>query len=356
MLNNERQISSTVIKQVALLAIILTLSYLICSNLSMFIPSVLGAATLYIMCRDFNFYLQRKRQWKPMWASLFILFQSLVVLIIPVYFFADSLIVRIINSQQYLEQLSDFLNKIQEYIYSQTGVDVLSKDNITKIQSLAAQLSTEIVSTTVNMVTIVSSMYFILYFMFANARQFEHALMTAIPFKRANTDLIGQKFRKLVIANAVGIPVVALGQGIVALIGYFIFGAPSPMFLFGLTAIASMIPIVGGAIVYIPVSIFMVAQGDSTGGVLLALYCLVVVGLTDNVLRFTLLKKLEDIHPLNTVFGIIMGMNLFGFMGLVFGPIMVSITVLLIQIYKDEFLSGDDEPISSLKEGEINNQ
>jgi predicted PurR-regulated permease PerM len=52
----------------------------------------------------------------------------------------------------------------------------------------------------------------------------------------------------------------------------------------------------------------------------------VVVGLTDNLLRFTLLKKLENIHPLNTVFGIIMGMNLFGFMGLIFGPILISLT------------------------------
>jgi len=149
-----------------------------------------------------------------------------------------------------------------------------------------------------------------------------------------------------VVANAVGIPVVALGQGIVAIIGYYIFGAPSPVLLFALTAIASMIPIVGAGIIYVPVCIFMVAEGNTTNGILLLTYCLIIVGLTDNVLRFTLLKKLEDIHPLNTVFGIIMGMNLFGFMGLVFGPIMVSITILLIEVYKDEF--SDQEVESSL--------
>ncbi|WOC52314.1 hypothetical protein BPO_1667 [Bergeyella porcorum] len=92
---------------------------------------------------------------------------------------------------------------------------------------------------------------------------------------------------------------------------------------------------------------FLFAEGDTVSGAGLLLYCLIVVGLTDNVLRFTLLKKLEDIHPLNTVFGIIMGMNLFGFMGLVFGPILVSMTVLLIQIYHDEF-SGDDEDSNNL--------
>jgi predicted PurR-regulated permease PerM len=140
----------------------------------------------------------------------------------------------------------------------------------------------------------------------------------------------------MVIANAVGIPVVALGQAIIALIGYFILGAPSPMLLFTLTFITSMIPIVGAAIIYVPVGIFMMASGDNNG-LWMILYCVVIVGLTDNILRFTLLKKLEDIHPLNTVFGIILGLEIFGFMGLVFGPILVSITLLLIQIYTNEF-------------------
>jgi predicted PurR-regulated permease PerM len=104
-----------------------------------------------------------------------------------------------------------------------------------------------------------------------------------------------------------------------------------------------MVPVVGAAIVYIPVCIYMIAEGNTGTGLGLAAYCLIVVGLTDNVLRFTLLKKLEDIHPLNTVFGIIRGMNLFGFMGLVFGPILISLTLLLIQVYRNEF-SDDDTP------------
>jgi predicted PurR-regulated permease PerM len=108
-----------------------------------------------------------------------------------------------------------------------------------------------------------------------------------------------------------------------------------------------MIPIVGAAIIYVPVGVYMLATGDNSG-IWLIIYCLTIVGLTDNVLRFTLLKKLEDIHPLNTVFGIILGMNIFGFMGLVFGPILVSITLLLIQVYHNEFSTSDAS--SSLEE------
>ena len=109
-----------------------------------------------------------------------------------------------------------------------------------------------------------------------------------------------------------------------------------------------MIPIVGAAIVYVPVGLFMLANGDTTGGIGVIVFGLAIVGLVDNVLRFTFLKKLENIHPLNTVFGIILGLKIFGFFGLIFGPILVSITILLMQIYADEFSENQEDTELSL--------
>ncbi|GEN75458.1 AI-2E family transporter [Chryseobacterium hagamense] len=343
MMNKDQQISSIKIKQVFLLAIILILAALICFNLSLFIPSVLGAITIYVLCRKYNFYLQEQKKWKPWVAAMVLMGASLIVLILPIYFIGDLLIEKLGNAQAYMEKFNVFLEKIHTYIYSKFKFDILSKGNMDKLKSSVGQYSTKALSGTVNTLTIVASMYFILYFMLEKPRFFERILSSAAPLKRSNVSMIGEKMRKLILANAIGIPVVALGQGIVALVGYYIFGAPSPVLLFALTAATSMIPVVGAAIIYGPVCIFMIAEGDMGSGLGLAAYCMIVVGLTDNVLRFTLLKKLEDIHPLNTVFGIIMGMNLFGFMGLVFGPIMVSLTLLLIQVYRNEF-SDDDTP------------
>lgn len=342
-MNKHEQISSIKIKQVALLAIILILAGLICFNLALFIPSVLGAITIYVVCRKYNFYLQEERKWKPWASALALMFASLIVLILPIYFIGDLLIEKLGNAQAYMDKFNVFLEKIHTYIYSKIGFDILSKENMAKLRNSVGQFSTKALSGTVNTLTVVLSMYFMLYFMLEKPRFFERILSSSAPLKRSNVSLIGEKMRKLIMANAIGIPVVALGQGIVALVGYFIFGAPSPVLLFALTAAASMIPVVGAAIIYVPICIYMIAEGDTGTGLGLAAYCMVVVGLTDNVLRFTLLKKLEDIHPLNTVFGIIMGMNLFGFMGLVFGPILISLTLLLIQVYRNEF-SDDDTP------------
>lgn len=346
-MNINEQISETKIKQVFLLAIIITMIALICFNLALFIPSVLGAITIYVVCRKYNFYLQEEKKWKPWASALVLMLASLVVIVLPLYFIIDLLIEKLGNAQAYMEKFNIFVDKIHDFVYSKTHVDLLSKENLKKLKETAGKYSTSALSGTFNTLTVVISMYFILYFMFEKPRLFERILTSSAPLKRANVAMIGEKMRKLIMANAIGIPVVALGQGIVALIGYYIFGAPSPILLFALTAVASMIPVVGAAIIYVPIVVFMIAEGNTGSGVGLLAYCAIVVGLTDNLLRFTLLKKLEDIHPLNTVFGIIMGMNLFGFMGLIFGPIMVSLTVLLIQVYRNEFSESDNELILS---------
>ncbi|WES96236.1 AI-2E family transporter [Chryseobacterium arthrosphaerae] len=344
MMNKDKQISSVAIKQISLLVIILVLAGLICFNLALFIPSVLGAITIYVVCRKYNFYLQEEKKWKPSLAAFALMFASLIVLILPVYFIADLIIDKLGNAQAYMAKFNIFLDKIHNYIQNKTGFDILSQDNMNKLKDSVGKISTSALSGTFNTLTVIMSMYFILYFMLEKPRLFERILTSSAPLKRSNISLIGDKMRKLIMANAIGIPVVAIGQGIVALIGYLIFGAPGAILLFALTAVASVIPVVGTAIIYVPVCIFMIAEGNTAQGLGLAIYCVVVVGLTDNLLRFTLLKKLENIHPLNTVFGIIMGMNLFGFMGLIFGPILISLTLLLIQVYRNEFSDENTPP------------
>lgn len=343
--NRKQQISAVKIKQIFLLLVIIVLIGLICTNLSMFIPSVLGAITLYIITRKYNLYLQEVKEWKPWLASTVLILATLFILILPIYFIGDLLIEKLGNASAYMQKFNVFVDKIHDYVYQKTNFDILSKENLAKLKDNVGKYSTSALSGTFNTLTVVMSMYFILYFMLEKPRLFERLIKTSAPLKKANVNLLGEKIQKMVIANAIGIPVVAIGQGLVALIGYLIFGAPSAVLLFALTCVASMLPIVGAAIVYVPVCIFMIAEGNIGPGLGLAAYCLILVGLTDNLLRFTLLKRLENIHPLNTVFGIIMGMNLFGFMGLIFGPILISITVLLIQVYRDEFSSDENELI-----------
>ena len=98
-----------------------------------------------------------------------------------------------------------------------------------------------------------------------------------------------------------------------------------------------MLPIIGAAFAYVPLAIIFFAQGNNFKGIIMLIYGFGVIGIVDNVFRFWLQKKIADVHPLITVFGVLVGVSLFGFVGLIFGPLLISLFLLLIKIYNLEF-------------------
>ena len=141
----------------------------------------------------------------------------------------------------------------------------------------------------------------------------------------------------LVYSNALGIPLIAILQGIVALIGYFVIGVKEPVFWFVITCIGGMLPVIGAALGYIPLTLLFFQQGDSGKGIIMLLYGFLVIGMVDNLFRLILQKKWGDVHPTITIFGVLAGVSIFGFIGLIFGPILISLFILLIRIYINEF-------------------
>jgi len=144
----------------------------------------------------------------------------------------------------------------------------------------------------------------------------------------------------MTISNAITVPLLVVIQGLVASIGYLLFGVHNVLLLGILTGFATIIPIVGASIVWIPICIYLAATGDYFSAIGLTLYALIVLINVDNVVRFILQKKLSDTHPLITVFGVIIGLSLFGFWGVVFGPIMLSMFFICIDIFKREYIDA----------------
>jgi predicted PurR-regulated permease PerM len=180
-------------------------------------------------------------------------------------------------------------------------------------------------------------MYFVLYFMLTEGRKMESTFYKWVPLKDENIIMLRHDMNKLVLSNAIGIPLIAVAQGIVGLIGYLIIGVPEPVFWFVITCITAMLPVVGAALAYIPLGLLSFANGEPVQGVIVLIFGLAIIGSVDNIFRFWLNKKLGDIHPLITVFGVIIGVNLFGFIGLIFGPILISLFLLMIKVYVNEF-------------------
>ena len=195
----------------------------------------------------------------------------------------------------------------------------------------------QILGATLSTVVTIIVMYFILYFMLTEGRKMESGFYEWVPIKDENIIILRKDLNKMVLSNAIGIPLIALAQGIVGFIGYLIIGVPEPVFWFVVTCITGMLPVLGAALAYIPLGLLLFASNEPVKGIAVLAFGLAIIGSVDNIFRFWLQKKLGDVHPLITVFGVIIGVNLFGFIGLIFGPILISLFLLLLKVYSKEF-------------------
>ena len=132
-------------------------------------------------------------------------------------------------------------------------------------------------------------------------------------------------------------PLILVAQTLTSSLIYWLLGMDNFFFWGFLTAIAGLLPLLGTAFVYVPLSIWFVMQGQLWAGIGLLLYGLTVISNTDNVFRIILMKKVADTHPLVVIFGVLLGIPLFGFWGIIFGPLFISSFMLLIKIYYVEY-------------------
>ena len=336
------KINNQHIRQVSFYILLVFLGVFLFLQVTSFLPALLGAITFYILLRSPMHKMVYQKKWKKSYAAGLLLLLSFLIVLVPVGIFLNMLSIKlnyVINNSTKVIETFHKLISTQEQQYH---VVIFSDENIKKITNNIANFLPSILGATISSITTVTIMYFILYFMLIGSKEMEYWLEENIPMKNKNVDLLGIELKKLVISNAVGIPLTAIVQSLVALLGYWVAGVSDLGFWFVFTCITSIVPVIGAGLAYIPICAILYANGHSNAAIILMLYCIIVVGTVDHVFRFALQKKMGDIHPLITIFGVIVGLELFGFIGLVFGPILIALFILLIRIYLNEF--SNDTP------------
>jgi predicted PurR-regulated permease PerM len=335
---NNNTIDTNLLRQTFFIAIIIFLGIVLFRELWFFLSAFLGAVTFYVIMRERMFYLTEKRGWRHSTAAWILMLLSFFVILMPIGLLGNILYAKISYVVSHSSEMINSLKVTATQIKQKVGYQIIDPNAIDRLGPKIAELLPKVLGVTVNTVTLIATMYFILYFMLVNGRRMEEDLYEYIPLKDGNVELIGKEVRTMVISNVIGIPLIALIQGIVGLIGYLIIGIPEPFLWFVATSIAAMMPVVGAGLIYIPLTIMMFMQGHTGKGIAMAIWGFGFIGLVDNLFRFLLNKRLGNIHPLITIFGVIVGIQLFGFIGLIFGPLLISMFILLLRIYSSEFI------------------
>lgn len=324
----------------SLITIILVMGIILFIEFMPFLGGILGAFTIYILLRKQMLHLTEKKHLNRSLVAILLLLETILCFLIPlslaVWLFINKL--QTINLDPNV--LVSSFEHIADIVRQKVGYNILDKGNIASIVSVLPKIGQVLMGGISGFAINVAVLVLILYFMLIGGSQMEAYIYDILPFNERNKKEVLKEINMIVTSNAIGIPLLAIIQGLIAMLGYWIFNAPSA-FLFGfLTCFATIIPVVGTAIVWLPLVVYMALTGDWVNGLGLAAYALIVITNVDNLIRFMLQKKMADIHPLVTIFGVIIGLSLFGFMGVIFGPLLISVFMLCFNMFKKEYLHG----------------
>lgn len=331
-------IFNTHLRQIFIFSIILMLGILLVATLYDFLPGLLGSITLYILTKKLYTKLTIEKKWKEGLTA--ILFISILILLIavPLYFFMQFVIPKINNLLNNPDEIISRLEKVSKKVESYLGKELFTPATATDITKQITAYIPLILNTSANLVMNFVMMFFFLFYLLYSNKAIECYLKKTMPFSNSDTRQLGDETIMMVRANALGIPIVSIVQGCVATIGYLIFGVDNWALWGFFTGVFAFFPILGIMVIYIPLVIYYYSIDQNYIATGVALYSVFITGNVDYIARLVINEKIGNVHPMITVLGVILGLKLFGFMGLIFGPLLISYFIILIKFYTKEFI------------------
>jgi predicted PurR-regulated permease PerM len=319
------------------LAIILIFAFFLFGSLKQFFPAFLGALMFYILSKSLASWLVKKKGWSKSMTAVLVIIISFFLILLPVAALVSLLYNKISAVLSNPDLLTNSIKQADNVIQQKFHYSIISNDTLNSIKSNASHLLSLVLNTSLGFVSTIIMMYFFLYFMMINMNRMEAAILLYLPFNKDKIKLFGDELVRQTFSNSVGIPSIAVVQGLAGFLGYWITGLHEAGFWGVITGFTSFIPVIGTGLVWAPVALYMFIIGHTWQGIFMILYGLLIMGTLDNVVRFILAKRMADVHPIITVLGVLLGLQFFGFLGLIFGPLLISYFFILLKIYYVEY-------------------
>jgi predicted PurR-regulated permease PerM len=184
--------------------------------------------------------------------------------------------------------------------------------------------------------------FFGLYYLLLSPETAWRQVQPFIPFSRHNTEILRERFRDVTISTLIGTGLTATVQGVLVGLAFWVTGIPNALFWAVVTVVLAILPVVGSGLVWGPGVLSLALEGSYGRATGLALWGVLVVGNVDNVIRPMVFRRWAQIHPFITIIGAFAGIQYFGLLGLVIGPLAISYFFELIRMYRAENLKDDE--------------
>ncbi len=228
--------------------------------------------------------------------------------------FLKKLNIPTINEEEIKKIIIDFTKNISDWLMS--GATILIKGTTSFAFSLVAILLT-------------------MFFFFADGDKMIKKMVDWSPLPDKYDFEIIKKFKRVSYVTLVSIFVTAFAQGLIGALGFLIIGWPF-LFVFIIMAFLSLIPYIGSSIFYIPVAIYLMITGNIWQAIFIIAWCWLVVSNVDELIRAYIIKGRSEVNPIFIIFSIMGGILVFGFWGVVIGPLIIALATTVLHIYEIE--------------------
>ena len=208
------------------------------------------------------------------------------------------------------------------------------RENIEQWAGAIANSTIGVVGSAVGIVVQTLLVVFTMFYLFRDGDALRHALQDMLPLEQSQTSDVLARTKEVIGATVYGVIVIAMIQGVLGATIFWILGLPSPLLWGVVMFLLSMIPMAGAFLVWAPAALFLALTGYLTKALILVAWGVLVVGTIDNVLSPKLVGKRTRLHELLIFFSVLGGLDVFGVLGLVLGPVVVAVTLALIEMMR----------------------
>jgi predicted PurR-regulated permease PerM len=326
-------------------ALVITL-YLCWLMLRPFVGVISWAAVLVIV-----FYPVHKRilLWirNPVLAAFISCALVILVILIPVALITLAVINELSGAMQNLQAAINYLldpnsnlaGPVLGWLNRFTGVSAAQSDEylLEQLRGLTGSIAGRTLGFLGGVISVIVQMFFVIftmYYFFKDGDRISAAVRNLLPLEDSEADKIMLRAREVIDASVYGVIAVAIIQGTLGGLAFWVLGLPSAIIWGVAMTFLSMIPMLGAFIVWVPAAIYLAMTGHWTKAVLLVIWGTLVIGMIDNFLRPKLVGSRTRLHELLIFFAVLGGLSVFGVLGVVLGPVVLAIALALRDVFQ----------------------
>ncbi len=321
-----------------IIASVIALLYVSYKIISPFKIALLTSIVLAIAL--YPIYLALVKKIKNKNSSAMILIFSLIFLVLlPLIFFANAMFQETINLYNAASgmDLSEQSNQLQKLTHLDINYERYFKETVLGLSQSFITSSSKITGYILGGLLNIFVIFFCLFFFLRDGKNLIKKFRSIIPFENR----IKKRFESDVVSSVrglfLGLLIIALIEGVLAFIGFYLFNIPTPLVWSFLVIVLAMVPLLGPTLIYVPASIYLLISGFTTDAILLLIYSIVTLGYTDNILRHQIMSKTSKINQVALLVGVFGGIKLVGIPGIIIGPLALSIILAVYKLYEEEY-------------------